>query len=627
MNSRFSISLSMVLLAVLFFALVLINNQVFKSVRFDLTEDQVYSLSAGSQSILTQLDEPIHLYFFYSNKASEGITPLRNYASRVQSLLKEYQSASGGKLQLHIVDPEPFSEAEDQAVEFGLTGASLPGSDEAIYFGLAGRNSLDDELNIAFFDPQKERFLEYDISQLIYQLSSPEAVNIGIISGLSMTGGQNPMTGQFDPPWQIYSQLQSLYQPQMLDADSAAIPDEIDVLLLIHPKGLTEATRYAIDQFVLNGGKLVAFVDPHHESTPATAMANPMAGQGVNASELGDLFSQWGIDVNLDEVLLDAANGLELQTQNGIVKHFGIVGIEYNLMDQEDVITASLDVINGASFGSLGLKPDSELTMQPLLFSSEYASLTSATGYARVQDPNELGALMTASTQSYVLAARFSGKASSAFAASPVEEAQSAEANHISEANINVLLVADTDLLVNRLWVSQANFFGQTISTPFADNGALFTNALENLGGSDALIGIRSRGTYARPFVRVQELTVQAEMKFREQEQLLEQQLLVAEQKLSELESQESQDGALVLTPEQESAIDEFNEERIAIRKALREVRHQLDRDIEQLGSLLKFINIAVMPIVLVLILMFIVRWRRQRSANALLLASTSRQQ
>lgn len=618
MNSRFSIAITMVLLAVLFFALVLINNQLFKSARFDLTEEQVYSLSDGSKAILSQLDEPVHLYFFYSDKASEGFTTLRNYANRVESLLKEYESASNGKLNLHLIDPEPFSEAEDQAVEFGLTGAALTGSDEAIYFGLAGRNSLDDELNIPFFDPQKERFLEYDISQLIYQLSSPDPVNVGVISGLTMTGGQNPMTGQFDPPWQVYSQLQSLYAPQMLEGEIAVIPADIDVLLLIHPKALSDTTRYAIDQFVLGGGKLVAFVDPHHESTLPTGMPPGMGAQGANSSELGDLFSKWGIDVNLSDVLLDAANGLELRAQTGIVKHMGIVGIEHTLVDQDDVVTASLDVVNGASFGTLGVTEDSQLSMQSLFTSSEYAYLTPAMGYALTRDPAELTGLLSDESSQYVLAARFTGEAKSAF-----EQPVDSDKEHIKNAKVNVIVVADTDLLVNRLWVSQANFFGQTIFTPFADNGSLFTNAVENMGGSEALIGIRSRGTYARPFTRVQELTVLAEMKFREQEQLLEQQLQATEQKLSELESQETQDGMLVLTPEQEKAIDEFNDERIAIRKALREVRHQLDRDIEQLGSVLKFINIAVMPIVLVLLLMLIVRVRRKRAAQFLTASNT----
>lgn len=611
MKNTFSNPVSMLLLVVLFFALVLLNNQLFQSARFDLTEEQVYSLSDGSKEILSQIDEPIHLYLFFSEKSSEGLTTLRNYANRVQSLLKEYESAANGNLKLHLVDPEAFSEAEDQAVEFGLTGAALSGSNEAIYFGLAGRNALDDELNIPFFDPQKERFLEYDISQLIYQLTSPNSITVGVLSGIDMAGGQNPMTGQYQPPWRFYSQLQELYTVQTIAPEAGEIPQSIDVLLLIHPKDLTENMRYSIDQFVLGGGKLVAFVDPHHETDPMAAMS----GMGsVNSSDLGGLFKAWGINVNLGDVVLDAAMGLELRTQTGVVKHMGVIGLDRSLLDEEDVVTSSLDVINGASFGSLGTTEDSKLGIIPLIHSSEYSSLTSNMTYAMTRDPAELAGLISNEQQSHVLAARFSGIANSAFDSSVHASDGSDETKHIEKSELNVLVVADTDLLADRLWVTQANFFGQMVFTPFADNGALLTNAVENMGGSDALISIRSRGTYSRPFTKVQELTVKAEMKFREQEQLLEQRLIETEQKLSELETQEAEGGMLVLTPEQQATIEDFNQQRIDIRKELREVRHQLDKDIERLGSLLKFINIAVMPVLLVFLLMFATRAMRVKS-------------
>ncbi len=611
MKNTFSNPISMLLLVVLFFALVMLNNQLFQSARFDLTEDEVYSLSDGSREILQQIDEPIHLYLFFSDKSSEGLTTLRNYANRVQSLLQEYESASNGLLKLHLIDPEPFSEAEDQAVEFGLTGAALSSSSDAIYFGLAGRNALDDELQIPFFDPQKERFLEYDISQLVYQLSSPDPLTVGVLSGINMAGGQNPMTGQFDPPWRFYSQLQELYEVQSIGPDTSKIPSGIDVLLLVHPKDLSEPMRFAIDQFVLGGGKLVAFVDPHHESNPMSAAS----GMGANPSDVGNLFESWGIKADLENVLLDAASGLELRTQTGVVKHVGVIGLDRSLLDEDDVVTSSLDVINGASFGTLDKTDDSQLSMITLVKSSEFSSSVSSMEYAMTRDPQELPGLMGQAQTNYVLAARYSGIAKSAFESGiDAVGGGTDKSDHIGEAEINVIVVADTDVLADRLWVTQANFFGQTIFTPFADNGALLTNAVENMGGSNALISIRSRGTYSRPFTRVQELTVLAEMKFREQEQLLEQQLVETEQTLGELESQNAESGNLVLTKEQRQAIDDFNQQRIDIRKELREVRHRLDKDIERLGSMIKFINIGVMPILLVLLLMFAARALRIRA-------------
>lgn len=597
---KISNTLTYVLLAVLFFALVLLSNQLFKSARIDLTENQVYSLSEGSKAILTQIDEPINLYFFFSDKASEGLTTIRNYADRVESLLKEYESAANGKIKLHLIDPEPFSEAEDQANDYGLTAASAGMGMDPIYLGLAGTNALDDEKVIGFFDPQKEQFLEYELSQLIYELSEPEPVKVGLISGLSMTGGQNPMTGQFDPPWTIYEQIQQLYDVETIDASSDNLPENLDVLMLIHPKDLSDNLLYAIDQFALKGGKVLAFVDSHHESDPMAAMSG-MAG--ANGSDINKLLQPWGVEVSNNDVVLDAALGLDIRTQTGgVAKHLGFVGLQKGQFDAEDVTTANLDSINGASFAAIQLLPDATTDIQPLLSSSEYAAPGNAMSYAMTRDPEQFFEQYDqAQSGVKVLAVRISGAAGSAYDEKP-EGLETDEEFVEQSEQLNVILVADTDLLSDRFWVNKANFFGQTIATPFADNGAFVTNAIENLGGNNALISIRSRGTFARPFDKVEALTVQAEAKFREQEQALEAQLAETEQQLAELQTGSGDEGLLVLNAEQQAAIDSFMDKKIEIRKALRDVRHQLDKDIEQLGTQLKLINIIVAPILLVFV-------------------------
>lgn len=602
---KISNSLTYVLLALLFFALVLLNNTLFKSARMDLTENQVYSLSDGSKEILKQIDEPINLYFFFSDKASEGITTIRNYADRVESLLKEYESAAGGKLKLHLVDPEPFSEAEDLATDYGLTGVSTGIGTDSIYLGLAGTNALDDQKIIPFFDPQKEQFLEYDLSQLIYELSDPDPVRVGLLTSLALTGGQNPMTGQFDPPWAIYQQIQQLYELETVDATASALPENLDVLVLIHPKNLSEELLYAIDQFAMTGGKVLAFLDPHHESDP---MAGMTSMGGANTSEIAQLTESWGVDVENGSVLLDAGLGLEIRTQSGgITKHLGFVGLMRGLFDSEDVTTANLDSINGASFGVISVKEDASTTITTLLQSSEYAATGGNMVYSMTRDPEQLyDQYNPEETASKVLAVRISGNTTSAFDGKP--EGLELDAEFVAETSeLNVILVADTDMLTDRFWVSRRNFFGQTIATPFADNGAFVTNAIENLGGNNALISIRSRGTFARPFEKVEALTVIAEEKFREQEQALELELAEAEQQLAELQTGSGEDGLMVLNEEQQKAIDGFVDRKIEIRKKLRDVRHQLDKDIESLGSQLKFINIIVAPILLVLCV-FLVR-------------------
>lgn len=612
--NKFSTSLILILLAVLFFALTILNNQLLSPVRLDLTENKVYSLSSGSKQIVESIDEPINFYFFYSDKSSKGMTTLRNYASRVESMLREYANAAPGKIKLNVIDPEPFSEAEDQANQFGLTAATLGNLGDSIYLGLAATNALDDQEVIAFFDPQKEKFLEYEISKLIHTLSKPASVNVTLISDLPLSGGQNPMTGQFDPAWTFLSQLEQLYSVEKIANNADALPEQTDVLILVHPKALNESLMYAIDQYVMKGGKLLAFVDPNNESDPMAMMAG-MGAMGPNSSNLQQLFSAWGLSFNSDEVLLDAELGLDIRTADGgVSRHFGFVGVGAQQLDRDDVTTASLEIINGASFGVFGRTEDSQLEWLPLMTSSDNTDLMAVAPYSMNRDPQSLAREFSSENSRHILAARISGAANSAFETAPEGAAQQDFVSYTTQ--LNAIVVGDTDMLADRFWVQQANFFGQTVYTPFANNGDFVTNAVENLAGSDALISIRSRGTFARPFTTVDALTVEAERKFREQEQILQQQLDETEAQLAQLQSQQTEGAALVLSAEQQQAIDDFVDKKVEIRKELRDVRHQLDKDIEKLGNWLKFTNIAVAPFALMLLLMLLARLLRTTSKN-----------
>ena len=603
MQHKLTSSVNLFLLVVVFFALVFVNNQLLSSARLDLTENQVYSLSDGSKQVLQEIDEPINLYFFFSNKASKNMTSLRNYANRVESLLTEYETFANGKLKLQVVDPQAFSEQEDQADQFGLTAANIGVAGEAIYMGLGATNALDEQKTIAFFDPQKEGFLEYEISKLIYQLSEPEQVNITLITDLAIKGGQNPMTGQVDPPWTFFTQLEQLYKVEQVGSEITTLPDDTDVLMLLHPKEYSDALLFAIDQYALNGGKILAFLDVHNESDQM-AMMRGLTASG-NSSNLPRLLSAWGVQFNSDNVLLDAMAGLDIRTQSGgVIRHFGFVGFTTDQLDRKDVLTSNLEVINGASFGVFTQSEDAKTTWLPLVQSTQNSDLMDVGTYAMTQDPEELAKAYQTDNQAYVLAGRLSGPANSAFEQAP----EGVELNKITTStdNLNVVLVGDTDMLADRFWVQQSNFFGQTISTPFANNGDFITNAIENLGGSDALISIRSRGIFSRSFSKVDELTVIAEQKFRDQEQILQQQLEETEQQLLQLQNQQVEGGALVISPEQQLAIDAFMQKKITIRKSLRDVRHQLDKDIESLGNWLKLVNIALAPLILILLLVLL---------------------
>lgn len=601
MNKRISLPMALAAIFLAFFGLSLLNNMVLDRARVDLTQDGIYSVSDGTKDLLANLEEPVNLYYFFSEKTSEGMTPLRTYANRVQSLLEEYALYSDGKVKLHIIDPEPFSEAEDRAAEFGLTAANLGIAGESLYFGLGGTNALDDQEIIAFFDPQQEAFLEYEISKLIHKLSAATKVKLAVVTDLPVAGGPDPMRGGMQPAWTFYSQLEQLYDVELVDTSAKALPESTSVVMLVHPKGLSDELIYAIDQFVVTGGNLMAFVDPHSESAPA---AGQMGFGGANGSHLEKLMNAWGLDFDAQNVVLDAQLGLEIRLRDGGVgRHLGYIGLGQEQVDMDDAATGSLELINGASFGALQKKEDAGIEFLPLLTSSQHSGVMAANEYAMTQDPQQLAKAFSDSGQSKVLAARVIGEVSSAFDTAPEGKSDT----HIASGQANIAVVADTDVLADRFWVQRANFFGQVIATPFANNGDLVSNLVESLSGGSALMGIRARGRFSRPFARVDELTVEAEQRFREQEQLLQARLEETESKLTEIQAG-SADGGLVLTPEQEATLASFMDEKLEIRKALREVRHQLDKDIERLGSWLKFINIGLMPLLLTLALIFVAR-------------------
>ncbi len=616
--TKVSFTAGLVAIASAFFALVLLNNVLLNTLRLDLTEGNLYSISDGTHQVIEQIDEPINLYFFFSNKATEGLTSLRNYANRIQSLLEEYERYADGKINLHIIDPEPFSEAEDKAAEMGLTAAPISAMGDSVYLGLAATNTLDDKEIIAFFDPSQEQLLEYEISKLIYRLSHPEPVKVSVISSLPILGDENtnPMAmqmgqPQMTPPWASITQLEQLYQVEILDSDVRDIPDDTKVLMIIHPKSLSEAQLYAIDQYVLAGGKALIFVDPLAESDSQTpgmmGMPNP------STSDLPELFSAWGIDYQSSEIVIDAAKGLEIRMPSGLPgRHVGYLGLERDNISEEDTVTNALASINGASMGYLTPAEQATTKFQPLLYSSEYVDATSTQTYMMAgTDPESLLDHFTPREESLVLAARISGSAKSAFEQLPEGQSQD---SHISSSNdVQLLVVADTDILTDAFWVQVANFFGQPILQPFANNGDFLINAVDNLGGSTELMSIRGKGQYQRPFDVVEQLTVEAEAKFREQEQLLQAQLQQTEDQLAQLQGQQGDAGALVMTAEQEAAIDEFVAKKLEIRKQLREVRHQLDKDIESLGAWLKVINIAVLPLLLTFLLALIAKRSTKR--------------
>jgi len=618
-------------LAVLFVGLTILFGFALRGWRIDLTENHLYTLADGTKNTIKSIKEPINLYFFFSDKLTGDLPDLKLYAARVRELLQELEARSDGKLRLSIIDPEPFSEDEDRASEFGLQGVPYR-TDGKIYFGLAGTNSTDGQASIPFFDAKKAQFLEYDIVKLIHELNTPKKPVVGLITGLPMDAGFNAMTQQMRDPWAVLGQLEQLFNVRTLKADLKAIEPDVDVLMIVHPKDLAPPALYAIDQFVLRGGKALVFVDPQAEQDTAGQDPNqPYANFGVSkASTLEPLLAAWGVEFKPGEIVGDLATGLSVSSgQNAEpVRHIAILGLPAASFNHDDVVTSQLETVNVYTAGHFAKRKDAKIEFEPLMQSSAEAGILPAERVRMAMDPATLRDGFKTTGQRYVIAARVSGMLSSAYpngappepdsaskGTAPVPMAASAHLS-ASKQPANIILVADTDLLADMMWVRSRDFFGQRIATAFASNGDFVANALDNLTGSADLISIRGRASYSRPFTRVDDLRRQAEDRFRTKEQELQRQLTSTEQKLSELQSRRNDQSSLILTPEQDKELANFQAERVRIRKELREVQHGLAKDIERLGTWLKVLNIGLVPLLVAICGLVILASRIRRRAS-----------
>jgi ABC-type uncharacterized transport system involved in gliding motility auxiliary subunit len=604
-------SAGLLLIALAFLAFNLFSSLSLSGARLDLTEQKLYTISAGTEQILAELEQPIELDFFFSDTTAKDLPALRNYAKRVEEMLKAYQRAADGKIQLRIIDPAPFSEDEDKAAEFGLQGIPLQQGGDQLYLGLAGKNAQGDTQVIPFFALDQEEFLEYELSRLVQSLAKPERPVVGVLSGLPINGGFDMQARQPTPPWMVMEEIRQLFKIESLKADVDLIPEQVSVLLLIHPKLLPEQTLYAIDQFVLRGGKLLAFVDPFSEADTQAGMPGELAID--KSSSLTPLFKAWGLRMVPDKVLGDGSYAMSVSMGQGqrAVRHAAWLSLPKNALDQDDISTAALENLTVATAGILEPLEGAKTRFIPLLQSSQYAMPFDAKRFGLLQNPEELIRELQPTGERYAIAARISGPAQSAY-----PDGIEGRKDGLKQADsINVIAVADTDLLSDRMWVQVQDFFGQRIPQPWADNAAFAINALDNLSGSDALISVRSRGRFTRPFEVVEAIQRDAEVRFREKEQALQARLADTEQKLAALQRSDDPSKALELTPEQQATLRQFLQEKVKIRKELREVRYQLNADIEALGRSLKFANIALVPLLLTLGVLALWLWRRRQQA------------
>ncbi|HUO96942.1 MAG TPA: Gldg family protein [Steroidobacteraceae bacterium] len=607
-----------VVLALLFVGLTIVFNHAFRSARLDLTENRLYTLAPGTQRLVGSLKEPINLYFYFSQQGSVAVPPLRAYAGRVRELLEELAARSGGKIRLHIVDPQPYSEDEDRATELGLKSVPLGTGNEPIWFGLAGTNSTDGRSVIEFFQPDKEQFLEYDVARLIHELGSPQKKVVGLVSSLPVSGGFDPASGGMRPPWVIVAQLRELYDVKIIAPEATSLPAGLDALFIVQPKGLSPALSYAIDQYVVGGGHALVCVDPDSQLETAGGPGAAFAGAD-KSSTLEPMLAAWGVGFNPRQAVGDLEHALLVGNGGGApVRHLAFLGLGERNFDKNDVITTSLGTINFATPGALEPKKLDGVHFEPLITTGTESAPIPVERLALAATPDSLRQGFKPTGQRYTVAARISGALPSAYPGGP-PAGVSAAAAHLAHGTqpATVVVVADTDFLADMLWIRTGNLYGERYAEPWANNGDFVLNALDNLTGSADLIGIRGRPTFSRPFTRVDTLRAQADERLRSKEADLEKELADTERKLGELQSRREDRQSLVLSPEQQREVEHFQQEKLNVRKELRAVRHGLDEQIEALGTRLKLLNVVAMPLLLsVVALVVTVLSRRQRRAR-----------
>ncbi|WP_245615375.1 GldG family protein [Muricoccus aerilatus] len=615
--------------AVLAVGINLLADRFLARARIDLTEQHLYTLSDGTRQVLGNLKDPITLRFFYSRRLGAAVPVFGAYADRVREMLREYVSLSSGKLRLEILDPEPFSETEDRALAAGLQGVPLDNGGESVYFGLAGSNLLDDERSVAFFQPDRERFLEYDLTRLVYELSNPTRPVLGVISSLPLNGDPRAMmmrvpgAGQ---PFQVMTQLRQFFTVRDVPADAQAIPADIGVLLVAHAQNLPEATFYAIDQFVMRGGKLFALTDPHSESQ--AARPDPTGRPAAStASNLDRLFNAWGIEAPSDKVVVDQRGAWRVRAgpgdRVGAVDYLAWFSAQGDSLSRTDVASADLAQVTFASAGEVRKRQGSSIELTPLVTSSAQSAVVDA-ARVREPDPTRLLADFRPDGGRHVLLARVRGVLNSAFPeGAPALPEGTARAPDLpahrgaSSGPVNLVVGNDADLLEDRFWVRTQDFFGQQVATPTSDNGSLVTNLADTLAGGDSLISLRSRGESLRPFTRVDEMRADADARYRQTERGLTERLQATERRLRELRQGPGGSAQTVITPEQRAEIDAARAEIVRTRQELRGVQRGLRQGIESLETWLRVINIALVPALITAFAIGLAVLRARRRAAA----------
>ena len=599
----------------LFIATIILANTAFTTWRIDLTENKLFTLSKGTKNILNNLDEPVQLDFYFSQKAMNDFPLLANYGVRVRDMLEEFTAHANGKLILNVIEPETFSEAEDQAVASGLRTVSVNATSDRVYFGLVGANSTDDEKVIPFFQSNRESALEYDLTKLVYNLAYPDKRVVGIYSQLPMISSRGDKTTE---TWTIINALKEFFEVVNLNENIEALNEKIDVLMLVHPKKIKRENLYIIDQYLLKGGKAIIFLDPLAEQDRTQPDATTPDVMPILYSYLDELLEKWGIEIAKEKIVADINAAMRVQASSPRgpqeIDYLPWLRLTEKNFNVDDFSTSELNLIHMGTVGSIEIIEEGKLEITPLIESSKQSTKLERDLILFQRDPTVILSNFKSDDKKLLIAARLKGRAESVF----LEDQKNNDEiikddSFVDEGDLNVILVSDTDILADHFWIRKQDMLGVSVPQPVSNNGDFVINSIENLSGNTDLISLRGRGKYSRPFLKVETIRKQAESKFREREKELQVALQETEKKIQQLQQEQGNEKSYLLNNKLTAEIDKFRNERLATRKELRSVQHDLRKNIEKLGSQLRFINIGLIPLLITVLALLIGIYRANR--------------
>lgn len=602
MRTTISIIIAGVLLLLLFFGINLAASAL-PAMRIDATQGRIYTLTDASRRIARAPDEPITFTLYYSERLARGRGQVAIFGQRIRETLKEYARASNGKILLTVVDPEPFSDQEDAATAAGIQGVVIGESGERFYLGLVGANATSGREMIPFFDMSRERFLEHDISRMIVALAQPRKRTVALVTSLPMDGSYelDPRTQQprQTAGYRVLDELRDQFDVRPLGQDFEDVPANADAVWLVHPTGLTDAAQRALNAYLMNGGRMLVMIDPNCETDPAAARTRQLGGTPRAASQT-DLLERWGVIMTPNIIAADRTYATRIALGGPDAPPLSYVAwptFVDDAFNKQDAVTGVLTRVTMASPGVLSLRDGAGLTLDPLIQTSTDAMQLSVDVVPSPPDPGALLAIFKSGATPLTVAARISGPFTSAFpdpAPAPVGHESRPVPPTTARDGAMLIVIADADLAADGLWMQEQRMGGFPIIRKLADNADFIANAIDNLTGSSDLIQVRARREVARPFTLVEKMRKRADERYLAEQQLLEAKLDQAEERISQL--QLSQGDQLVLSPQVQRELDRVREEALNTRRELRQVRLNLRKDVEKLGTQLQLINSALVP-------------------------------